>query len=44
MQILDRALADWEEAAPRGLEVAYMVDSFLGGHVEAIKDLELPDE
>eukprot|EP00745_Piridium_sociabile_P014361 TRINITY_DN2118_c0_g1_i8.p3 TRINITY_DN2118_c0_g1~~TRINITY_DN2118_c0_g1_i8.p3 ORF type:complete len:725 (-),score=84.24 TRINITY_DN2118_c0_g1_i8:3056-5230(-) len=36
--ISDNSLSDWEEIARRGMETSSVMDSFLGGLVDALKD------
>ena len=37
-QLSDKVLADLEETAQRGLETVSVMDSFLGGLIEAVRD------
>ena len=40
-QLPDRVVTEWEEVAWRGLETASVMDGFLGGLVEAVRDPDL---
>ena len=37
-QLPDKVVADWEEIAQRGLETASVMDAFLGGLIEVVRD------
>ena len=44
VQIQDKILAEWEESTRRNLEVISVVDSFLGGLINAVRDPDHPGE